>query len=121
MLFRWLLYHPSIRPFVPFVIRPLLFVVAVDSSESSGESVSGFSSSGHSFHSAVAGEAEDTSSVCSSTITIKEAAVALAAAAGSPGGPKSLAASLEKPQPSVVPAQPKQQCPAKDLSCGKVK
>lgn len=120
LLFRWLLY-PSFRPFVPFVIRCLLFVVAVDSSESSGESVSGFSSSGHSFHSAVAGEAEDTSSVCSSTITIKEVAAALAGAAGSPGGPNSLAVAPEKPQPSVVSAEPKPQCPAKDLSCGKVK
>lgn len=87
----------------------------MDSSESSGESVSGFSSSGHSFHSAVAGEAEDTSSVCSSTITIKEAAAALAAAAGSPSGPSNLAAA------PLVSAQPKPQCPAKDLSCGKVK
>lgn len=43
----------------------------LDSSESSGESVSGFSSSCLSYHSTVG--AEDASSVCSSTTTLKEA------------------------------------------------
>ncbi|XP_062271900.1 pleckstrin homology domain-containing family G member 4B-like [Scomber scombrus] len=45
----------------------------LDSSESSGESVSGFSSSSHSYHSALGGEGEDTSSVCASIITVREA------------------------------------------------
>lgn len=45
----------------------------MDSSESSGESVSGLSSCSHGYHSAVPGEVEDTSSVCSSIITVKEA------------------------------------------------
>lgn len=80
----------------------------LDSSESSGESVSGFSSSGHSFHSAAPGEAEDASSVCSSTVTIKEvvaaAAEAVAPTAGDPpAGPNSAEALAEKPQPSVKP------------------
>ncbi|XP_075995050.1 quattro [Genypterus blacodes] len=48
----------------------------LDSSESSGESVSGFSSSGQSYHSALGGEAEDASSLCSSTVTLKEGAEA---------------------------------------------
>lgn len=63
--------------------------------------MSGFSSSGHSFHSAAAGEAEDASSVCSSTVTIKEVAAAVAAlAAGDfPAGPNRAAAS-----PSESPA-----------------
>ncbi|RVE72447.1 hypothetical protein OJAV_G00040110 [Oryzias javanicus] len=39
----------------------------LDSSESSGESICGFSSSGHSFQSAVGGEMDETSSVCAST------------------------------------------------------
>ncbi|XP_054877649.1 quattro [Poeciliopsis prolifica] len=43
----------------------------LDSSESSGESVSGFSSCSHSCRSA-AGEMEDSSSVCASIITLKE-------------------------------------------------
>ncbi|XP_015256561.1 PREDICTED: uncharacterized protein LOC107101971 isoform X2 [Cyprinodon variegatus] len=43
----------------------------LDSSESSGESVSGFSSCSHSCRSA-AGEAEENSSVCASIITMKE-------------------------------------------------
>ncbi|XP_027858822.1 quattro isoform X1 [Xiphophorus couchianus] len=43
----------------------------LDSSESSGESVSGFSSCSHSCRSA-AGEMEDSSSVCASIVTLKE-------------------------------------------------
>lgn len=50
--------------------------VPVDSSESSGESVSGFSSSSHSFHSAIGGDVEDTPSAFASVIIVKEAAVA---------------------------------------------
>lgn len=44
----------------------------MNSSESSGESVSGFSSSSHSCHSAIGREAEDASSVCASVISLKE-------------------------------------------------
>ncbi|XP_061544589.1 quattro isoform X1 [Phycodurus eques] len=46
----------------------------LDSSESSGESVSGLSSSAHSCRSALEREAEDVSSVCTSTIAVTEAA-----------------------------------------------
>ncbi|XP_076610515.1 quattro isoform X1 [Chaetodon auriga] len=94
----------------------------LDSSESSGESVSGFSSSSHSYHSAIGGEAEDTSSVCASTITIKEAVVAHGAEA-SPvfHKPNALAGSSEKTQPPVAPKpKSKPQYQAKDLSCVKV-
>lgn len=52
----------------------LLFTSSVDSSESSGESVSGFSSSSQSYNSAVGGEVEDLASVCASIITVKEPA-----------------------------------------------
>ncbi|XP_034022917.1 uncharacterized protein KIAA1755 homolog [Thalassophryne amazonica] len=47
----------------------------LDSSESSGDSISGFSSSGHSCRSAVGAEGEDTSSICTSIITAKETVV----------------------------------------------
>ncbi|XP_041814017.1 uncharacterized protein LOC121621588 isoform X2 [Chelmon rostratus] len=87
----------------------------LDSSESSGESVSGFSSSSHSYHSAIGGEAEDASSVCASTITLKEAAVARGAEA-SPVFHKPNALS-EKTRPPVAPKpKPKPQ----DLPCVKV-
>lgn len=103
---------------------PLVHVVAVDSSESSGESVSGFSSSGHSFHSTAAGEAEDASSVCSSTVTIKEAAEAavVLAAQDSPAGPDSLATSAEPLHPSAgAAAADKPQCRAGEISCSEVR
>ncbi|XP_021424259.2 uncharacterized protein LOC110493958 isoform X1 [Oncorhynchus mykiss] len=44
----------------------------MNSSESSGESVSDFSSSSHSCHSAIGREAEDASSVCASVVGLKE-------------------------------------------------
>lgn len=92
----------------------------LDSSESSGESVSGFSSSSHSYHSAVGGEAEDSSSVCASTITVKEATLAHRAEASAVvHKPNALAGSQEKTPPPVAP-KPKSQYPAKDLPCGKV-
>ncbi|XP_042357373.1 uncharacterized protein LOC121954103 [Plectropomus leopardus] len=91
----------------------------LDSSESSGDSVSGFSSSSHSYHSAIGGEAEDTSSVSASVITVKEAVVAEASAVFHK--PNALAGSPEKTQPPVAPKpKPKPQYQAKDLPCGKV-
>lgn len=94
----------------------------MDSSESSGESVSGFSSSGHSYHSAIGGEAEDTSSVCASTITVKEAAPAHRAEPSAVSHkPNALAESPEKTPPPVAPKpKPKPQHQAKDVSGGKV-
>lgn len=86
----------------------LLGLVAVDSSESSGESVSGFSSSSHSYHSAVGGEAEDVGSVCSSTATVKEA-LGVCDAEGSAGR----LGTSEEPLPSVPP-EPKPQDPPCD-------
>uniref|UniRef100_UPI003AABEE60 quattro n=1 Tax=Centroberyx gerrardi TaxID=166262 RepID=UPI003AABEE60 len=94
----------------------------LDSSESSGESVSGFSSSGHSFHSAIGGEAEDASSVCTSTSTIKEAAAAHPARAY-PDFPKpnSPAGAPEKTPPPVAPKpKPKPPYQTSDPPCGKV-
>nr|XP_019942589.1 PREDICTED: uncharacterized protein LOC109629334 [Paralichthys olivaceus] len=93
----------------------------LDSSESSGESVSGFSSCSHGYHSAVGGEAED-SSVCASVITIKEAAVSHRAEASAHNHkPDALAGPPDKAQPPVAPKpKPKPQCQAKDLPCGKV-
>lgn len=94
----------------------------LDSSESSGESVSGFSSSSQSYHSAIGGEVEDTSSVCSSTITVKEAVLAHGAEASAVfHKPNALEGSQEKTQPPVAPKpKPKPQYQAKDLPCGKV-
>ncbi|XP_070703420.1 quattro [Pempheris klunzingeri] len=94
----------------------------LDSSESSGESVSGFSSSSHSYHSAVGGEVEDTLSVCASIITVKEAAVAHRADTSAVlHKPNALARSPEKTQPPVAPKpKPKPQYQAKGLPCGKV-
>ncbi len=94
----------------------------MDSSESSGESVSGFSSSSHSYHSAVGGEVEDASSVCASTITVKEGAVDNAAEPSAVvHKPNALAGFLEKKPPPVAPKpKPKPQNPAKDLPSGKV-
>lgn len=83
-------------------------LVAVDSSESSGESVSGFSSSSHSFHSAVGGEAEDTGSLCSSTATVKEVLVVHEDSA-------SRLRTSEEPLPSVPPEAKPQ-----GLPCDKV-
>ncbi|XP_045932418.1 quattro isoform X2 [Micropterus dolomieu] len=92
----------------------------LDSSESSGESVSGFSSSSHSYQSAIGGEVEDASSVCASTITVKEAAVAHGTEASAVfHKPNALEVSPEKTQPPPKP-KPKPQYQAKDLPCGKV-
>lgn len=94
----------------------------MDSSESSGESVSGFSSFSHSYHSAIGGEVEETFSVCASIMTVKEAAVAQRAEASAAfHKPNAREGSPEKTQPLVVPkpkAKPHYQ--AKDLPCGKV-
>lgn len=95
----------------------------MDSSESSGESVSGFSSSSHSYHSAIGGEAEDTSSVCASTITVKEAALTHRAEATAVfHKPNALAGAIEKPHPPPVAPKPKPkpQYQSKDLPSGKV-
>uniref|UniRef100_A0A7N6FGR0 Quattro n=1 Tax=Anabas testudineus TaxID=64144 RepID=A0A7N6FGR0_ANATE len=91
-------------------------------SESSEESVSGFSSSSHSYHSAIGGEAEDTSSVCASIITVKEAAVAQRADAPAVfHKPNARAGSLEKTQPPVATKpNPKPQNQTEDLPSGKV-
>ncbi|KAM8913748.1 quattro isoform 2-T2 [Spinachia spinachia] len=92
----------------------------LDSSESSGESVSGFSSSSHSYHSTIGGEVEDTSLVSASMITVKLTAVRTEASAvfqeanplpGSPG----------KTKPPVAPKpKTKPQPQGKDLLCAKV-
>ncbi|KAF7656820.1 hypothetical protein LDENG_00036000 [Lucifuga dentata] len=93
----------------------------LDSSESSGESVSGFSSSGHSYHSAVGGEVEDTSSVCTSTITLKDTVAAHRTEASDFHKPNSPAGAPQKNQPPVGPKfNPKPPHQAKNLSCGKV-
>ncbi|XP_041837157.1 uncharacterized protein KIAA1755-like [Melanotaenia boesemani] len=73
----------------------------LDSSESSGESISGFSSSSHSYHSAVGGEVEDNSSICTSIITVKEAAAAHSAEAFQK--PNAPVGSTKKKQPPVAP------------------
>lgn len=93
----------------------------VDSSESSGESVSGFSSSGHSYHSAV-GESEDSSSVCTSVITVKEAGAAQSTeVAAVIHKTDALPGSAGKRQPQVAPKlQNKQQRRNKDVPCSKV-
>lgn len=92
----------------------------LDSSESSGESVSGFSTSSHSYQSAVGGEVEDSSSVCASIITVKEAAVAHPTEASAVlQKPKVLTGPTEKTQPPVAP-KPKPQYQAKDQPCSKV-
>ncbi|XP_053297429.1 quattro [Pleuronectes platessa] len=94
----------------------------LDSSESSGESVSGFSSCSHGYHSAVGGEAEDSSSMCASVTSVKEAAVGHRAEASAQyHKPNALAGSPDKAQPPVAPKpKPKPQCQAKDLPCGKI-
>ena len=111
----WLLRDRIIHPSTDMcIIKPLLFV-PVDSSESSGESVSGFSSSSHSYHSAVGGEAEDNSSV-----SAKEAAVAHATEASAVlHRLNALAGSPEKPPVAPKP-KTKPLYQAKDLPCGKV-
>lgn len=86
-----------------------LFFVSVDSSESSGESVSGFSSSSHSYHSAIGGEVED-------IITVKESVIAQPTEASS-----ILAGTTKKTQPPVPPKpkhKPKDH--SKNLPCSKV-
>ncbi|KAK1901277.1 Puratrophin-1 [Dissostichus eleginoides] len=94
----------------------------LDSSESSGESVSGFSCSGHSYQSAVGGEVEESSSLCSSMNTVKEALVAHRTEASAVfQKPNALAGSPVKTQPPVAPKPKiKQQNQTKDLPCGKV-
>ncbi|XP_039971607.1 uncharacterized protein LOC120783014 isoform X2 [Xiphias gladius] len=94
----------------------------LDSSESSGESVSGFSSCSHSYHSAIGGDVEDTPSVCASVISVKEAAVNHRAEASADfHKPNALAGSPDKTLPPLAP-KPKQkpQYQAKDLPRGKV-
>lgn len=85
-------------------------LVAVDSSESSGESVSGFSCSSHSFHSAIGGEAEDVGSVCNSSATVKEPLV-VRGAEGSAGCLRT----SEEPLSSVS-----RESKPQDISCDKV-
>ncbi|XP_024126437.1 quattro isoform X1 [Oryzias melastigma] len=70
----------------------------LDSSESSGESVCGLSSSGHSFRSAVGGEMDDTSSVCAPIKTHHQAEALVGfSKAHSATGP------VVKTQPPVAP------------------
>ncbi|XP_017278402.1 uncharacterized protein LOC108239883 isoform X2 [Kryptolebias marmoratus] len=92
----------------------------LDSSESSGESVSGFSSSSHSYQSAV-GEMEDNSSVCASIITVKEVGAAHATEASTViQKADALPGSAVKKQPQVAPKlQNQHQCQNKDLPCSK--
>ncbi|CAN9512384.1 unnamed protein product [Ophioblennius macclurei] len=90
----------------------------LDSSESSGESVSGFSCSSHSYQSAGGGESEDNASVCASVITVKEAAAAAHPTESNalyqkPNTP------AEKPQTPLVP-NPKPQQQTEDQVGGKV-
>uniref|UniRef100_A0A3P8PAQ6 Quattro n=1 Tax=Astatotilapia calliptera TaxID=8154 RepID=A0A3P8PAQ6_ASTCA len=91
------------------ILTKKLFFVSVDSSESSGESVSGFSSSSHSYHSAIGGEVED-------VITVKESVIAQPTEASS-----ILAGTTKKTQPPVPPKpkhKPKDH--SKNLPCSKV-
>lgn len=74
----------------------------MDSSESSGESVSGFSGSSLSYHSAVGGEVEDAGSLCGSTVTVKEAQV-VCGTEGSAGAPEPLPSVPPKPKPQDFP------------------
>lgn len=82
--------------------------------------MSGFSSSTHSYHSAVGGEAEDAASVCASTIAVKEAAVAHGAEGTVvPHKPDSHDGTPDKSHPPV-PGKPKPHYQEKDLLCDKV-
>uniref|UniRef100_A0A1A7X9W0 Quattro n=1 Tax=Iconisemion striatum TaxID=60296 RepID=A0A1A7X9W0_9TELE len=87
----------------------------LDSSESSGESVSGFSSSCHSYQSAM-GEVDDSSSVCASIITVKEVGAAQSTE-GSAVFPKLDAqpGSTVKSQPQLAPTLKNKQ--NTDLPC----
>lgn len=87
----------------------------LDSSESSGESVSGFSSSCHSYHSAAGAEAEDAASI----ITVKEAVVRseTPVVLHKPNAPSAFP---EKTRPPPVAPKPNLQHQAKDLPCSKV-
>lgn len=88
------------------------FVSPVDSSESSGESVSGFSSSSHSYHSAIGGEVEDVFSA--SVIPATEAAAAQRREASAASHKPSVhEGSPEKTQPPIAPkpkTKPQQPC-----------
>ncbi|KAL6111738.1 uncharacterized protein ACO6RY_08652 [Pungitius sinensis] len=92
----------------------------LDSSESSGESVSGFSSSSHSYHSTTRREVEDTTLLSVSMISVKETAVRTEASAvfheaNAPAG------SPRKTKPPVAPKpKTKAQPQAKDLLCAEV-
>uniref|UniRef100_A0A672IV88 Quattro n=1 Tax=Salarias fasciatus TaxID=181472 RepID=A0A672IV88_SALFA len=94
-----------------------LSAVSVDSSESSGESVSGFSCSSHSYQSAAGGESEDSASVCASVITVKEAAAAHPTESNAAQQKSDILA--EKTQPPDVP-NPKPQHQTEDQPDGKV-
>ncbi|XP_029947989.1 quattro isoform X2 [Salarias fasciatus] len=89
----------------------------LDSSESSGESVSGFSCSSHSYQSAAGGESEDSASVCASVITVKEAAAAHPTESNAAQQKSDILA--EKTQPPDVP-NPKPQHQTEDQPDGKV-
>ncbi|XP_043977580.1 uncharacterized protein KIAA1755-like [Gambusia affinis] len=88
----------------------------LDSSESSGESVSGFSSCNHSCRSA-AGEMEDSSSVCASIITLKEVGPARSTEAPSvPQSPNTLQESaVSSPSPAAPTMKLKQQHQTEEL------
>ncbi|XP_061583723.1 uncharacterized protein KIAA1755-like isoform X2 [Cololabis saira] len=94
----------------------------LDSSESSGDSVSGFSSSSHSFRSAVGGEVEDSSSVCPSIITVKDpVASPLTEVSPETQTANALAGSAGKIKPPVAPKpRHRPQCQDGVLASGKV-
>lgn len=94
-------------------------LIPVDSSESSGESVSGFSSSSHSYQSALEREVEDTSLVCASLVTGGGASVdRQTEATAALHKPNAQVGSQEKTRPPVPPKPKLQQ--AKDVPCAKV-
>lgn len=86
----------------------------LDSSESSGESVSGFSSCSHSCRSAT-GEVEDNSSVCASIITMKEVDAPSTEAFSSSQTPNTLQGPVKSPTPVAPKAKLKQLDQKKDL------
>ncbi|XP_068615187.1 pleckstrin homology domain-containing family G member 4B-like [Brachionichthys hirsutus] len=91
----------------------------LDSSESSGDSVSGFSSSSHSFHSAIGGEVEDTPSVFASAIVVKDAAIAYRAEASAGIQENDLPASPAAAKPDGRHATAPSCCKVQESTAGK--
>uniref|UniRef100_A0A8C2ZXN2 Quattro n=1 Tax=Cyclopterus lumpus TaxID=8103 RepID=A0A8C2ZXN2_CYCLU len=90
------------KPIRPSRVNQSPLFVPVDSSESSGESVSGFSSSSHSYHSATGGEVEDASAVSASAVSAS--AVSASAVSASVITVKETAAALAGPPERTPPA-----------------